>query len=231
LNRVSSRRFHAHGDGWRVRPRAAFSAAQKDWVSRGGSLTQHLGTLGDVTVRVTREALGIAWDDEARALGLACRAPVWIREVVLVVDGIAAVAAHSVTPVAASRGVWQAMRRLRTRPLAELLYSDSAVTRSALVSRRVDGAHPLYRLAAKALNASMPATAAARSPHSFVARRSVFVRRRTPLMVTECFLPDMWKLAALPEPTRGGAAGRDALAPEAICEPTRAGHSRRLREH
>jgi chorismate lyase len=205
------------GQGWRARPRAAFTLVQKDWLMRGGSLTRHLGTLGEVSVRVTREAVGIAWDDEARALQLERRAPVWIREVMLMVDGVALVAAHSVTPVVASRGVWQAMRRLRTRPLAELLYCDSTVTRSALVSRRVDGAHPLYRLAVKAMDCTSgvasqrprlsdmaprpslrltdSAPADRRHPHAFVARRSVFVRHRTPLMVTECFLPDMWRLA------------------------------------
>ena len=165
---------------------------QKDWVTRGGSLTRHLGTLGDVTVRPMRESVGIAWDDEARALGIARRAPVWIREVVLAVGGVAVVAAHSVTPLAASRGVWQAMRRLRTRPLAELLYDDSTVARSALVSRRVDGAHPLYRLAVKALPPG------SRVPHAFIARRSVFGRHRLPLMVTECFLPAMWTLTGAP---------------------------------
>jgi chorismate lyase len=29
-------------------------------------------------------------------------------------------------------------------------------------------------------------------PHTFVARRSVFVRQGAPLMVTECFLPALW---------------------------------------
>ncbi|KAG0164256.1 hypothetical protein DFQ30_010216 [Apophysomyces sp. BC1015] len=139
-------------------------------------------------LRVTRQKVGIAWDDETRALRIARRAPVWIREVVLAVDGMAVVAAHSVTPLAASRGVWQAMRRLRTRPLAELLYADMTVSRSPLVSRRVEGTHPLYRLALAQLGVARP--------HACVARRSVFMRHRLPLMVTECFLPAMWTMTA-----------------------------------
>lgn len=186
LERRSGGRFSAHGDGWRARPRAAFSAAQKDWVTRAGSLTRHLGTLGRVTVRVACEKVGVAWRDEARVLRLARRAPVWIREVVLAVDGVAVVAAHSVTPLRASRSVWQAVRRLRTRALAELLYADMTVTRSPIVSRRVDGAHPLYRFAVAQLGRDRP--------HACVARRSVFTRHRLPLMVTECFLPAMWTL-------------------------------------
>lgn len=186
LERRSAGWFYAHGDGWRARPRAAFSAVQKDWVTRTGSLTRHLSSLGRVTVRVTREKVGVAWRDEARVLRVACRAPVWIREVVLAVDGVAVVAAHSVTPLCASRGVWQAVRRLRTRALAELLYTDMTVARSPIVSRRVDGAHPLYRLAVAQLGRDRP--------HACVARRSVFTRHRLPLMVTECFLPAMWTL-------------------------------------
>ncbi|MFM0230711.1 chorismate--pyruvate lyase family protein [Paraburkholderia sediminicola] len=181
-------RFDAADAHWRVAPLPGFSAAQKDWLTRGGSLTAHLRTLGAVAVRVTREAVALPWADEHAALGLAPRAPVWVREVVLSVDGVPFVAAHSVAPLAASVGIWQATRRLRTRPLAELLYSDSSVARSALVSRRLTARHPLYRLAAVEIG-GMP-------PHALVARRSVFERHGVPLMVTECMLPALWAYLA-----------------------------------
>ncbi|ASW00093.1 chorismate--pyruvate lyase family protein [Paraburkholderia aromaticivorans] len=177
-------RFVAADAHWRVAPLPGLSAAQKDWLTRGGSLTAHLRALGAVAVRVTREGVALPWADERAALGLAPRAPVWVREVVLAVDGVPFVAAHSVAPLAASAGVWQAMRRLRTRPLAELLYSDSSVARSSLVSRRLSARHPLYRLAARAVDAQ--------PPHALVARRSVFERHGAPLMVTECMLPALW---------------------------------------
>ncbi len=102
-------------------------------------------------------------------------------------DGAPFVAAHRIAPLAARKGVWQAMRRLRTRPLAELLYSDPEVTRSALVSRRVLAGHPLFSLASLAL------ARAHATEHAFAARRSVFERRGTPLMVTECMLPALWR--------------------------------------
>lgn len=181
--------FDAAGAAWRVRPRASFSAEQKDWLTRGGSLTAHLHMLGAVTVRVTREAVAPAWPDEHAALGVAPGTPVWVREVVLEVDGVPFVAAHSVAPLRASRGVWQSMRRLRTRPLAELLYSDSEVTRSALVSARLTGRHPLVVLAIGATRG--------KAPHTFVARRSIFARQGAPLMVTECMLPALWAHLAL----------------------------------
>ncbi|CAE6700893.1 chorismate--pyruvate lyase family protein [Paraburkholderia haematera] len=177
-------RFDAADAHWRVAPLPGFSAAQKDWLTRGGSLTAHLRALGEVAVRVTREAVALPWADEYAALGLVPRAPVWVREVVLSVDGVPFVAAHSVAPLAASVGVWQATRRLRTRPLAELLYSDSSVARSSLVSRTLTARHPLYRLALREIDS--------RPPHALVARRSVFERHGAPLMVTECMLPALW---------------------------------------
>lgn len=180
-------RFDAADAYWRETPRPGASSAQKDWLTRGGSLTAHLARLGRVTVRVTRETVAAPWADEHRALSCASRAPVWVREVVLAVDGAPFVAAHSIAPLAASKGVWQAMRRLRTRPLAELLYSDPEVTRSALVSRRVLAGHPLFSLASLAL------ARAHATEHAFAARRSVFERRGTPLMVTECMLPALWR--------------------------------------
>jgi chorismate--pyruvate lyase len=173
---------------WRDRPLPTFTADQKDWLVRGGSLTAHLRTLGNVTVDVTREAVAQPWRDEAATLNITPRTPVWTREVVLKVDGMPFVAAHSVVPLDASSGVWQAMRRLRTRPLAELLYSDSSVWRSPLTSRRIDARDPLYRLAARQTPHE--------KPHTFAARRSVFVRLGAPLMVTECFLPALWSFLA-----------------------------------
>jgi chorismate--pyruvate lyase len=80
---------------------------------------------------------------------------------------------------------------LRTRPLAELLYSDSGVARSALVSRRVSARHPLFALAEREIPAEPKHT-----PHAFVARRSVFERAGAPLLVTECMLPSLWSRLA-----------------------------------
>jgi chorismate lyase len=172
---------------WRVIPHPSLPGAQKDWLTRGGSLTAHLRTLGAVTVEVTREAVDIPWRDEARALRIDPRTPVWVREVALHVDGVPFVVAHSIVALAHSAGVWQSMRRLRTRPLAELLYSDSSVSRSALASRRITARHPLYRLGA----------AQGCGAHALVARRSVFRRHGAPLMVTECMLDALWtRLAA-----------------------------------
>jgi chorismate lyase len=163
---------------WRITPPPSLSDTQKDWLTRGGSLTAHLRTLGAVTVEVTREAVDTAWRDEYKALGATPRTPMWTREVALKVDGVPMVVAHSIVALEHSTGVWQSMRRLRTRPLAELLYSDSSVSRSVLVNRRITARHPLHHLAD--------------TRSTLVARRSVFERHGASLMVTECMLDALW---------------------------------------
>lgn len=182
--RAARLQYDAAGRAWRAAQRPGSTFDQKDWLTRGGSLTAHLRKLGDVRVRVTREAVDCAWPDECAALHIGPRTRVWVREVVLEVDGVPFVAAHSIAPLPASRGVWQAMRRLSTRPLAELLYADSTVARSVLVSTRLAPRHPLAVLARRQI--------AGRVPHALLARRSVFVRHGAPLMVTECMLPALW---------------------------------------
>ncbi|KMQ80866.1 Chorismate--pyruvate lyase [Candidatus Burkholderia pumila] len=165
---------------WRIAPPASLPDAEKDWLTRGGSLTAHLRTLGHVKVEVMREAVDHAWRDEWRAMNATPRTPMWVREVALKVDGVPFVVAHSIVELAHSTGVWQSMRRLRTRPLAELLYSDSSVSRSVLVNCRVTARHPLHRLARD-------------TSKTLVARRSVFERHGAPLMVTECMLDALWE--------------------------------------
>lgn len=178
---------------WTAVPGAALTRAQKDWVSRGGALTAHLAQFGKVTVRVVDEAIRAPWPDEVMTMasyGESPKAPfvVWTRDIVLHIDGLPCVAAHSITPLDASRADWKAMRALRTRPLADLLYADRTVRRSLLLSRRAVGRRdPLYRLAERAIATSLQA-------EPLVARRSLFERRRAPLLITECFLPDFWAL-------------------------------------
>ncbi|MGI4815100.1 MAG: chorismate--pyruvate lyase family protein [Janthinobacterium lividum] len=188
----------ARAGGWRARPSAVWSPAQQDWLTRGGSLTLHLQALGAVQIEVLSEGATAARGSDAHCLRARIGAPIWLREVVLRVDGRACVAAHSVTPLHASRGAWRAMRGLHTRPLGSLLYHDRSVTRSALVSRRVMGGDPLYALAGRASvqNTADPAGTRnlAQLERALPARRSVFMRRGQPLLVVECLLPSLWSL-------------------------------------
>src|SRR3546814_2416004 len=72
------------------------------------------------------------------------------------------------------------MRRLRTRPLADMIYHDRSIERSAFVCRRLAWPVP-FHATARAVQASPDAVA-------LWARRSAFWRQGQPLLVAECFL-------------------------------------------
>ncbi|WP_245916312.1 chorismate--pyruvate lyase family protein [Candidatus Pandoraea novymonadis] len=162
------------------------SPQQKDWLTRRGSLTWHLQLMGHVTLEVLSECMVPADSDQNGCLAVPLRASLWMREVMLLVEGNPMVVAHSVTPLQDSRSIWKAMRRLHTRPLADILYFDRAVERSMLVNRLLFQGHRLYRCAMKY----------GRDPNlrsRLWARRSVFIRHGAPLLVTEAFLPRFWR--------------------------------------
>ncbi|BBE08866.1 Probable chorismate pyruvate-lyase [Mycoavidus cysteinexigens] len=192
--------FNAANAQWRVLPRPLFSAAQKNWLTRGGSLTQRLQTLGRVEVQVVREAVDFAWAGEAHCLKARARQRVWAREVLLLVEGEPFIAARSIAPLPASRGVWADIRQLHTRSLSELLYGG-VIKRSALASRPIGKGDPLYHFiqrcferAALRRDLTPPLSAAP------VARRSIFMHAGQPLLVTECMLAALW--LRLAEPNR-----------------------------
>ena len=174
--------------GWcRVAP-PFLSSQQKYWLFRPGALTGGLRQLGSVHLRVRAEHVHGIPIDEASALSLKRGTPVWVREVIMSVNDIDCIVARSLTPLAASHGVWQAIRRLGNRPLADILYNDRQVRRSAFVCRRLSAEVPLYRSARTYCD----------SGSVLWARRSVFWRHGQPLLVAECFLPSFWRINQAP---------------------------------
>jgi chorismate--pyruvate lyase len=103
--------------------------------------------LGVFSLRVLAEYGQAVPIDEARAMRLQPGTRVWVREVLMSLDGIDGVVARSLTPLAASRSTWQGMRRLRTRPLADMLYHDRTVQRSAFECRRLAPGVPFHATA------------------------------------------------------------------------------------
>lgn len=157
---------------------------QADWLSDHASLTARLRRLGEVAVLVASECAARPWRDEQAPLRLGPTDLVWVREVILTVNGTPCVYARSVTPFAASRGAWRAMRALGNRPLAELLYASPDVTRSGLASLVITPRHPLFAQLRRAVAGPLP--------QALLARRSVFRRAAAPLLVAECMLPALW---------------------------------------
>ena len=184
---------------WRPQPSASAPPIYRHWLSRPGALTAGLRQLGQVDLYVLHEYPSGISSDEGAGLGLHRHTPVWIREVRMQINGIDCVVARSLTPLLASHSVWQGMRRLRQRPLADLLYHDRHIQRSAFACCRLTCRLPLYRTA----RAVLPSVTwhATLKPELW-ARRSIFWRHHQPLLVAECFLPDFWRMLQARTPTR-----------------------------
>ncbi|NYT57638.1 chorismate lyase [Alcaligenaceae bacterium] len=175
---------------WKPAPMPCLGRSQKYWLFRPGALTAGLRQLGQVQLRVVNEhAIGLH-PDEAWMLKRNARSPIWVREIMMSIDGVDSVFARSFTPLRASHGLWQGMRRLRSRPLADMLYHDPQITRSPFFACRLHRQNPLYDTAQRIYGQQRPAA------HKLLARCSVFWRGGEPLLVAECFLPEFWALAA-----------------------------------
>ena len=170
---------------WNSRPPPALSATQKRWLMRRGALTSALRQIGTLELRVLTEQVRSLSREDSHLLGLPSGKPVWVREIVMRIDGIECIVARSVTPLRASHGVWQGIRRLRTRPLADMLYHDASIRRSDFEVARLMRRSALFQTVRRNLanKATLP----------LLARRSVFWRSGQPLLVAECFLPAFWE--------------------------------------
>jgi chorismate--pyruvate lyase len=164
----------AHTDPWRP------------WLAWRGSLTWRIREREpDFRVRIVRQGPRRPNDDEYRQLGQPKHRHAFVREVLLLAKGEPVVLAHSIAAWRELSGVWRGLRGLGTRPLAEALFTDPLVRRGPLEYVRLDARHPLWRQAAALSGRPLPVLRA---------RRSRFVKRGRPLLVTEVFLP---ALAAL----------------------------------
>lgn len=158
---------------------------RKRWVGAAGSLSARLAGSGQCFgVQVLSQGLQPLHADEAHALGLRRSRAGYVREVLLRVDDVAVVFARSATQHPHSQGPWRSIRGLGTRPLADVLFRQHAVTRSALQFASLHSASPRRREVARAWQG---ATGAALASRTLPARRSVFMRGAAPLLVMEVF--------------------------------------------
>jgi chorismate--pyruvate lyase len=170
---------------WIASPAPSTSRLQRQWLTRQGALTHGLRQLGPLRLHVLSEKVCRASRDEAVRLGLSLGQALWQREVCMSILGIDCVVARSIAPLAATQGHWQALKRLRNRPLADILYHDRAIVRSEFAFTALRLGMPLHRLS----------QASAAGGLSVQARRSVFTRAGQPLLVAEAFLPAFWVIA------------------------------------
>lgn len=174
-------------------PRQALPPSLARWLAAPGSLTARLRQHGQVKVQVLSQGRQRLSPQERQALGCAQG---HVREVVLHLDGRAAVWARSSTPLRAVKGPWRAIKGLGTRPLAELLFEHQRVVRDALWAAPLHKGAPARQHLARQWAQLTPGA----GPTPRWARCSVFWHHGQPLQVQECFAP--W-VGWLPTRTRG----------------------------
>jgi len=168
---------------------AALPAAHPlhDWLTDSASLTARIrARCQHLQVRVLGQCLVRVHADEALALGVRPDQWVWLREVLLIADGVPVVYARSVLAREAIRGAWRIFRGMGARPLGQALFADPQIRRGVLSSRKLDRRDARQRCAVRA--AGLPADSV------LWARRSCFTRGGKPLVVCEVFLPAVLKL-------------------------------------
>lgn len=158
--------------------------ALRRWLQADGSLTARLRRHGQVTVQVLAQSAMPLSPEEKHDLGVRSG---YVREVVLLLDGVPVVWARSATPLHAIQGPWRAMRGLGTRPLAELLFAGRRVQRLPLQAHRLARRSGMERHVRKQWMRLPIETAEASVPRW--ARSSVFLHKGQPLRVMEAFAP------------------------------------------
>lgn len=178
-------------DDWLAHPpRATVRPRLRPWLLDPGSLTARIRARCDhFEVRVIRQAPMRPHPDEAELLGLRPGARAWLREVLLLADGVPVVYARSVLPRHHLRGAWRLFHGIGSRPLGAALFSDPRIVRQPLRCTRLDVRDARYHRVSHLLGGQP------RLPASLWARRSLFRLRGRALLVSEVFLPTILNLA------------------------------------
>ena len=169
---------------WRPRPGAG-AAGYRRWLIDRGSLTDRVRErCAALRVELLFQGPRRAARDERFVAGWLGQR-VFVREVFLTCGRARVVFAHSVTQLANLRGAWRGLAGLGTRPLGAALFADPKVRRRPLRFRRLDPRDELHVRACAATGRRLPA---------LWARRSLFILGKSPILVTEIFLPGILDL-------------------------------------
>jgi len=168
---------------WRgVHQLSRLTAVQRDWLLDEGSLTARLKQLsqGEFRVQVLAQRWQRARRSEAQILGIAPRSACLIREVILSGKNQPWIYARSVMPATSLTGHLYRLRRLKNSSLGELLFRDHSLSRSRFELSRFATQH-----------AHIPAQLEDNTP--LIGRRCRFELSGKSLLVSEIFLPTLWR--------------------------------------
>lgn len=123
-------------------------------------------------------------DERFLARGGSSLALALTRDVVLYCGDTPVVYAHSVLAPGDRGAGWRLMQGMGSHPLGVALFTDPRIQRQALRQRTLGRDHELYRFAARIVKPG----------HAPWARRSLFMVGKSPILVTEVFLPGVLTL-------------------------------------
>lgn len=170
---------------WLRRP-AHSAAKSRAWLVDRGSLTERIqGRCAAFKVKVVFQGRGRIDRDESFLGRGGRRRLALVREVYLLCRRTPVVFAHSVIDPRSLRGPWRQLARLGSRPLGAALFADPRIRRYPLRQKKLNRHHELYRRACAAIKSRPP---------FLWARRSLFMLHKSPILVTEVFLPGILKL-------------------------------------
>ena len=172
---------------WRsaLPPAVVYGRHWARWAVGADSLTARLrAASSSFRVQLLGQHRAMPLRDEWRCLGMVGPAETLVREVLLVCDDIPVVYAHTIVHPRSVALDWPFLKALGTQPLGHSLFADPRVERGRFEFALLDARHPLIRRGHAALG-DVPMTGTERLP----ARRSVFRRGASAMLVTEVFLP------------------------------------------
>ena len=179
---IAAVRWHAHIN------RHCASPQVLDWLKNRQSLTARLvASCEQFQVQRLHQQSSQCLPDEVAVMGLSRRRQVMERDVLLRCNGVPVVYAHTILPRTANAAQWPLFASLGNKSLGTTLFCDPLVARGLLHFALLRASHPLMRRIARLdeLGAAAP---------SLFARRSLFTRRGSSLLVTEVFLPTLYAL-------------------------------------
>jgi chorismate lyase len=169
---------------WQPAPCA--SGRYHPWLTDHGSLTRRIEARSPgMKVKVVFQGRRrLHRDERFMAAG---NALALTRDVLLYCGDTLMVYAHSVLRPSERGAGFRLMKGMGARPLGAALFTDPRIRRLMLRQHKLGRGHELYRQVSRIVKPN-------RTPVTFWARRSLFMIGKSPILVTEVFLPGVLAL-------------------------------------
>jgi chorismate--pyruvate lyase len=190
---MALKKLVSNRQGWRLFRPSGLPPDLASWLGEPRSLTRRLRAWsGSLQLILLRQCYARPLPDEFGILSLRRGERVWVREVLLLADGIPVLYAHSIARPAALRSAWRQLKRTGIKPVGDLIFARPGISRGPIHIRRLSVGDRLHGAAAQAL---ADQTEQALQPSAALwARRSPFIHAGHCLWITEVFLPAIVEL-------------------------------------